>query len=138
MQRAATLFSLEEWTTSSSFVARTWRTRSEPEAAFISVAASHWAMVVTTVGGVARLTIRGPETRATTVPIPQDAEFFGIDFSLGTFMPDLPPAGLVDRAFTLPIATPTSAWFGGTRWEVPTPGSADGFIARLVRDGLLV
>jgi len=138
VQRAATLFSLEEWTTSSPFVARIWRTRSEPEPNFISVAASHWEIVVTTHRGVARLTIRGPETRATTVPIPQDAEFFGIDFSLGTFMPDLPPAGLVDRALTLPPAAPTSAWFGRTRWEVPTPETVDGFVARLVRDGVLI
>ena len=51
-------------------------------------------MVVTRQRGAARLTMRGPETKATIVAIPEDAEFFGIRFSLGTFMPSLRPGTL--------------------------------------------
>jgi hypothetical protein len=138
MKRAAELFHLDEWPSPSRFVARTWRARSVPEPAFLSVAASHWEMVVTTQGGVRRLTIRGPETRATVVAIPQDAEFFGIEFSMGTFMPGLPPRHLVDRHVDLPATTSRAAWFQGTALELPTPDTADVFVERLVRGGTLV
>jgi hypothetical protein len=119
-------------------VEETWQARSEPEESFISVAVTHWEVVVTRQRGAARLTVRGPETRATTVPIPQDAEFFGIHFSVGTFMPGLPPGRLVDRAVTLPAATGGSFWLDGSAWELPGPDTADLFVDGLVRAGLLV
>ena len=75
---------------------------------------------------------------ATTVPIPKETEFFGIDFSLGTFMPSLEPGQLVDRSVTLPQATSTSFWLNGVAWELPGPDNADIFVDRLVRIGLLV
>lgn len=119
-------------------IEQAWQTRSEPEESFISVAVSHWVMVVTRHQGTARLTMRGPETKATAVAIPQQAEFFGIEFSLGSFMPGLPPGKLVDRSLTLPSATKTSFWLDGSRWELPGPDNADVFAGRLARAGLLV
>jgi hypothetical protein len=141
MKRAVELFALEARSSRSALVERTWRTTSEtsePEESFISVAAPHWEMVVTRQRDTAQLTVRGPETRATLVPIPQDAEFFGLEFSPGTFMPGLPPARLVDRTMTLPTATGTSFWLDRTAWELPGPANADVFVDRLVRAGLLV
>jgi AraC-like DNA-binding protein len=138
MKRAAELFVIDEWGSDSGFVEKAWTSRSEPEPAFISIAVSRWQIVVTTQCDITQLTVRGPETRATVTPIPADAEFFGIVFSLGTFMPAVPLAGLVDRAVTLPAATPSSAWFDGSRWEIPTPANADVFVDRLVRQGLVV
>jgi hypothetical protein len=72
------------------------------------------------------------------VPIPEDAEFFGIQFSLGTFMPTLQPGQLVDRALTLPKATSTSFWLDGSAWELPGRDNVDVFVDRLVRARLLV
>jgi hypothetical protein len=140
MKRAVELFALEARSSRSTLIEETWQARSEPEEAFISVAATHWEMVVTRQRGGARLTVRGPETRATTVPIPQDAEFFGIQFSVGTFMPGLPPGRLVDRTVTLPEATGTRTSFrlDGSAWELPGPDTADAFADRLARAGLLV
>jgi AraC-like DNA-binding protein len=138
MKRAVELFALEARSSRSPLVAQTWQARSEPEEAFISVAATHWEMVVTRQRGGARLTVRGPETRATAVPIPQDAEFFGIEFSSGTFMPDLPPGELVDRTLTLPQVSDGSFWLDGSAWELPGPDNADVFVDRLARAGLLV
>jgi hypothetical protein len=138
MKRAVELFALERGSSRSCFVEATWWTRSEPEESFISVAMTHWQMVVTRRRGLAWLTVRGPETKATTVPIPADAEFFGIEFSLGTFMPTLQPGQLVDRALTLPRATNRSFWVGGSAWELPGQDTADVFVDRLVRAGLLV
>jgi AraC-like DNA-binding protein len=138
MKRAVELFALEARSSPSPLVEATWHTRSTPEESFISVAATHWEMVVTRQRGAARLTVRGPETRATTVPIPQDAEFLGIQFSVGTFMPGLPPGRLVDRTVTLPAATGGSFWLDGSAWELPGPDTAEVLVDRLVRAGLLV
>jgi AraC-like DNA-binding protein len=138
LKRAAELFAIDEWGSDCGFVEKAWRSHSEPEPAFISIAVSCWQIVVTTQRDVRQLIVRGPETTATVAPIPADAEFFGIVFSLGTFMPAVPLARLVDRAVKLPAATPSSVWFDGSRWEIPTPGNADVFVDRLVRQGLIV
>lgn len=138
MKRAAELFTLERTPVGSPYVAESWRTRSVPDASFTSVAASHWQLVVTRQRGATRVTVRGPETSATTVGIPRDAEFFGIQFSLGTFMPLLPPAQLVDRDVTLAQATSTSFWLHGAVWDLPGPDSVEDFVDALADDGLLV
>jgi AraC-like DNA-binding protein len=138
MRRAVELFTFERRSSRSPMIEQTWQTRSEAGESFISVAVSHWEIVVTRQRGKARLTMRGPETKATTSPIPADAEFFGIQFSLGTFMPGLPPGQLVDGSLTLPPATRTSFWLDGAGWELPGPDTADVFVDRLVRAGLLV
>jgi hypothetical protein len=70
MNRAVELFALERGSSRSCFIEETWWTRSEPEESFVSVAVTHCQMVVTRQRGVAWLTVRGPETKATTVPIP--------------------------------------------------------------------
>lgn len=87
LTRAAKLFRFEERPSDSPLVETVWRTRSEPADAFISVAVSRWEIVVTRQEGRTSLTVRGPETKATTATIPQDAEFFGVQFKLGMFMP---------------------------------------------------
>jgi hypothetical protein len=138
LKRAAELFAIDEWGSDSGFVEKAWTSHSEPEPAFISVATSHWQMVVTTQRDLTQLTVRGPETRATITDIPPDAEFFGIVASLGTFMPAMPPARLVDRSVALRAAAPGWVWLDGSRWEIPTAANADVFVDRLVRQGLIV
>jgi hypothetical protein len=138
MKRAAELFRISERSSRSPLIEQTWQTTSEPEESFISVAATHWEMVVTRQPGTVWLAVRGPETRASTVPIPQDAEFFGIVFSLGTFMPGLPPGRLVDGALMLPQVAGRSFRLDGSMWELPGPDNADVFVDRLVRAGMLV
>ena len=138
MKRAIELFTFEWPSTRSPVIDHAWQTQSGPEESFISVAERHWEMVVTRQGSKAQLTVRGPETMATTAPIPRDAEFFGIQFSLGTYMPALPPLRLVDGSLDLAQATKTSFWLDGSRWQLPGPDSADVFVERLTRSGLLV
>lgn len=137
MKRAVELFAIEERDSASPLVERTWRTRSAPAEAFISVASSHWEMVVTRHEGASRLVVRGPETRATAVPIPRDAEFFGVVLSPGTFMPTLPPGRLVDRSVALPQVADGSVRLDGSVWEVPGPDDLEPFVAELARAGLL-
>jgi AraC-like DNA-binding protein len=138
MKRAAELFDFRLRSSRTPLIEQTWQTRSQPAPSMISVAVSHWEMVITRQRGTVQLAVRGPETRATTAPIPQDAEFFGIQFSHGTFMPGLAPGRLVDSSLTLPGVTSTSFWLDGAEWELPGPGTADVFADRLARAGLLV
>ena len=84
-------------------------------------------------------TVRGPETKATPADLPADAEWLGITFQLGAFLPDFPPGSLLDREdVNLPAGTRRSFWLGGSTWEVPTYENADTFVDRLVRAELLV
>jgi hypothetical protein len=96
-------------------------------------------MAVMTINGKARIAVRGPETKATEADIPADAEFFGITFKLGTFMPHLPIRTVLDRQdMTLPEASNNSFWLHGSAWELPTVEYADVFVNRLIRQGILV
>ena len=132
------IFIFEERPSDSSFVETIWRTQSENAGSFISRAVSHWEIVVTKQDGKMTLTLRGPETQATPAPCPANAEFLGIQFKLGTFMPHLPVSSLVDHATTLPEATSQSFWLNHSAWQFPDYDNADTFVDRLVREGLLV
>lgn len=140
MKRAVELFTFEDLPVRSPLVGTMWRTSSEPDTdeSMISVAVSHWEIVVTRQAAGCWLTLRGPETRASTAAVPLDAEFFGIQFSHGTFMPHLDMRRLVDGSVTLPPVSRTSFRLDGSTWELPRPGNADVFVDRLVRAGLLV
>src|ERR1700720_4931131 len=69
LKRAAELFPIDEWGSNCRFVEKAWRSHSEPEPAFISVAVSRWQIVVTTQRAVTKVTLRGPETRGTVTPV---------------------------------------------------------------------
>lgn len=132
-------FVFEERPSDSPLIEKIWRTRSESADVFTSLASSHGEMVVMRYRGQTHFTVRGPETQASVADCPADAEFFGIIFKLGAFMPHLPPGILRDRRdVTLPEATGQSFWLNGAAWQVPTYENADTFVARLARDELLV
>ena len=133
-------FLFEDRPSDSSFVETIWRAQSERAGSFISLAASHWEMVVTRYRGETSFTVRGPETKATPLHYQwTGAEWLGIRFKLGTFLPYLPPSKLLDRRdVNLPQVTSQSFWLQGSAWECPTFENADTFVDRLVRGGLLV
>ncbi len=132
------LLLFDERPSDSPFVERIWRTRSERDGPFSSVAMSQWEMVVTRHHGLTTLMVRGPETRATPQDCPAGGEWVGIRFKLGTVMPHLPASSFVDGAVTLPEAGSRAFWLQGSAWHFPDYENADTFVARLVRDGLLV
>ena len=122
----------------SPFVERIWRSHSERAGTFHSIAACHWEMVVTRHEGKTSLTVRGPETKATTADCPAYGEWLAIRFKLGTFMPLLRPGELRDRkTVTLPDASGQSFWLNGSAWEYPDFGNAETFVKRLVHAGLI-
>jgi hypothetical protein len=133
------LFTSEVRPSDSSFVQAIWRTQSEGTGSFISPAAIHWDMLLMRYRGKTTFTVQGPETKATRASVPAEAEWLGITFQLGAFMPDLLPIRLLDRHdANLPEATGRSFWLYGSTWEFPTYDNADTFVNRLVRAGLLV
>jgi AraC-like DNA-binding protein len=132
------IFTFEDRPSDSPFVERIWRAHSERAGSFISVAASHWEMVVTRQNGKTMFTVRGPETKATPLHCSADGEWLGIRFQLGTVMPHLPASHLVDEAVNLPDAGSRSFWLHRSAWQFPNFDNADTFVERLVRDGLLI
>lgn len=128
----------EERLSDSPYIERVWRSHSEQAGEFLSVAASHFEVVVTRHQGKTFLTIRGPETRASIAHCPSDGEWLGIRFKLGTFMPLLPPRQLRDRNdVTLPDSGGKSFLLDGTAWQYPDFGNAETFVCRLARSGTL-
>lgn len=131
-------FTPEERPSESPFVQTIWRSQSERPDSFISTAAIHWEMVLMRHQGVTSIVVRGPETKASPAPVPAEAEWLGITFKLGTFMPLLLPSNVLDRRDAdLPQASSQSFWLHGSAWEFPTYENADSFVARLEREGLL-
>lgn len=129
----------EERFSDSPFVERIWRSQSGAGRSFISTAESHWEIVVTKDRFGTTLTIRGPETRATTAYCPPNAEFLGIVFKPGAFMPKFPAQMLRDGyCVDLPQAGSHSFWLDSSAWEFPTFENAESFINRLVHEDLLV
>jgi hypothetical protein len=84
------------------------------------------------------MTVRGPENRATRADCPGRGEWLAIRFKVGTFMPELPIARIVDRQdVDLPRASTRAFWLDGAAWEYPTFENAEVFVKRLVQRGLI-
>lgn len=129
----------DERQSDSPYIERIWHSRSDYGGSFVSVAEAHAGMVVTKYRGQMFVTVRGPETRPTPAYCPDDADFFGIQFKYGTYMPDFPVHMLRDRCdANLPQAAGQSFWLKGSAWQFPSIENVETFINWLVRDGLLV
>jgi AraC-like DNA-binding protein len=133
------MFDIDERPSDSRLVEAVWRSSSgSSPGSFTSTANSRWELVVTRQRGRTWISVRGPETIATPAPIPEEAEFLGITFKHGSFMPDLPAGTLVDAPIDLPGVSERAFRLMGSAWQYPDFENADSFVARLVREGLLV
>lgn len=135
------IFTLEHQDARSMFIESIWCARSERSSppSFISRAKTQWQIVVTKQPGHSMLTVRGPETRGSPSPIPENAEFIGITFSLGTYMPHWPTSQLVNvEEHVHAASTKPSFWLHDTTLPFPNFEDADPFVERLIRQGLLV
>lgn len=134
------IFRVHEKQSDSPLIDKVWLTRGEESGEFISLAKPYSEIVLTRYKGKVTLTVRGPETKATFLDYASvGAEFLGITFKLGTFMPQLPPQGLRDwQNVDLPEIDSKRFWLHGSAWRFPNYENVDAFIARLVREDLLV
>jgi AraC-like DNA-binding protein len=122
----------------SPFVERIWMTQSETADSFTSISTILWSMVVANCNGRITISLHGPETGASRKAFPPEAEWFGIAFKLGTFVPHLPPSTFIDRYIALPGISGRSFSLCHSAWQFPTYENADTFVAQLVRSGILV
>jgi AraC-like DNA-binding protein len=131
---AGKLITFEDRPSDSPFIERVWRCHSNGEGPFLSMAEGRLELVVSRLLGLTIVTIRGPETRATTVNCPPNGQWFAIRFRFGVYMPQLPTYLLVDRRdVNLPVAVDGTFWLDGASWELPTFENAEAFVARLAR-----
>ena len=120
MQDKKDFIRFEERASDHSFVERVWRCHSERADRFLSVAANNFEMPITRLRGKSFLTLRGPETTATTMDCPAEGEWVCIRFKAGTFMPCFLPGSLRDhKDVTLPPATNCSFWLNNSAMEYP-------------------
>ena len=106
---------------------------------FSSIASVNPGIGFVRVGGATTVHLRGPETKATTLSCPRDAEYFGADFRLGAYLPMFSPARLANlQDAVLPTLPNGRIVLHGRAWEMPTPQNLEVFIDRLARAGLLV
>src|SRR6516225_4618462 len=138
MQRKSEFIHFEDRASDHPFVDKVWRCRSERAGSFLSVAANNFEMAITRLGGKSSLTLRGPETKATTMDCPAEGEWVCIRFKVGTFMPRFLPGSLLDHMdLTLPSATGRSFWLNGSALGYPDFENAETFVGWLVKSGIL-
>ncbi|WP_244200628.1 helix-turn-helix domain-containing protein [Micromonospora arborensis] len=123
--------------TDASIVNRVWRTRSDAEDTMTSAARTCCQLIFTRMQGHLFASLRGPETRATTAPVPRDAEFLGIRLTLGTVLRPHPAASIVDGLVPFPVTDSGRVVIGGEEWETPTYENVEQFVRRLRDGGLL-
>ena len=128
----------EDRPSDSPYVHRVWRSRAAGVGRMTSIALSHWELVFWAHKGQTHATVRGPETSASSAEVPDGSESFGILFAHGASMPHLPPPRLVDSEVDSPYATATTFMLRGDEWLIPGFDSAEQFVARLVREGVIV
>lgn len=128
----------EDRKSTSPFVERIWRCSSGAGGTFLSMAEGSIELVVTRLPGFLAVTLRGPVSRGTPVECPPDGEWLAIRFRLGTYLPRIPTAALIDHQdMQLPVLTNGGFWFGGLTWEIPDYETAETFVARLARAGVI-
>src|SRR5687768_2924699 len=115
----------EERSSDSPFVERIWSTQSTQAGSFTSISTIFWSMVIAKCRGRITVSFHGPETGATSKQFPDEAEWFGIRFKLGTFVPNIPPSALIDGIVVLPGSSGRSFSLCDTTWQFPNYENAD-------------
>ena len=122
----------------SSLIERVWRSHSVASGVFHSMAEGNLELVVTRLQGLTRVMLRGPVTRASTVVCPPNGQWLAIRLSLGTYLPQLPTARLLDHnSLDLPLCSKRRFWLAGVAWEIPNFENAETFVSHLARCGVI-
>ncbi len=128
----------EDRASDSRYVQRVWRGRASGTETMTSVATSTWELVFWEESGTVHAAARGPETAASTAELRGDSASLGIAFAHGVSTPHLPVAAIVDGGTESVRATERSFVLAGEEWELPGYDSAEQFVDKLVRAGVLV
>lgn len=128
---------MEDRLSDSPYIERVWRSYSEYDGMFTSIAANEYDLVIEKLQGKIRMVLHGPEREATSAYCPPEGEWVGVILKFGVYMPNFPASNLMTSPVILPEATSQSFWLNGSAWEFPTFENADTFINRLAREGIL-
>lgn len=128
----------EDRPSDSPYIHRVWRSQAERVSRMTSIATSTWEIVFWEHEGRGHAAIRGAETVASTAEVPEGSTSFGITFAHGALMPHLPSARLVDNELQSVHVDETSFVLRDEVWQTPNFDSAEQFVDRLVREGILV
>ena len=130
----------EERSSDSPYVETITHGRTASDGSTIRPAECHWHMVFVRDASRGRLhpLVVGPLTTAGVASWGEGAEILWIKFKLGTFMPHLPAQDFLDVETILPGAARHSFWLKGSAWQFPDYENVETFVARLVREGMLV
>lgn len=121
----------------SPYIERVWRSRSDAADSMTSIATAHWTLVAWRTGRDWCMAAQGPETFATTAPVPPETEFVGIRLSLGTRLERLPTDRLVDTSIEFPHTAQAMRVFGHTLPKVSYDDAED-LVTRMLRAGVMV
>lgn len=95
-------------------------------------------LVVTRLPRLLSVTLKGPIVQAAEMMCPPHGEWLAIRFRLGTYLPGLATAALLDRHdLNLPVMPPKHFWCSGSTWEIPTYDNAEDFVTRLARANVI-
>jgi len=135
---AAVFLQFEKRKSTSPFVERVWRCTSSTGGTFLSMAEGNIELVFTRLPGFLAVTLRGPVSKGTPVECPPDGEWLAIRFRLGTYLPRISTAALIDhKDMQLPVLANGGFWFCDLTWEIPDYDNAEVFVARLARAGVV-
>lgn len=119
-------------------VERIWRSRSRQGGFFLSMAESSIEFVFTRLPEFSAVTLRGPVSKGVLVECPPNGEWLAVRFRLGTYLPQIPTATLIDHQnIQLPMLPDGRFWFSSQAWEIPSYDNAENFVARLARAGVI-
>lgn len=132
------LIQFDDRESDSPYVERVWRSRSRHGGSFLSMAESNIELVIARLPGLLAVILRGPVSHGSLVECPPNGEWLAIRFRLGTYLPEIPTASLIDhQSVQLPILPDGRFWFSGSAWEVPRYDNAEEFVARLALAGVI-
>jgi hypothetical protein len=135
---AAVFLQFEDRKSASPFVERVWRCTSGNGGTFLSMAEGSIELVITRLPGFQAVTLRGPVSKGAQIECPPNGEWLAIRFRLGTYLPRIPTAALIDHQdVNLPVLAGGRFWFGDLTWEIPDYENAEVFVERLARAGVI-
>ena len=135
---AAVLIQFDDRESDSPYIERVWRSRSRHGGSFLSMAESNIELVIARLPGSQAVILRGPVSQGSLVECPPNGEWLAIRFRLGTYLPGVPTASLIDhRSAQLPTLPDGRFWLSGSAWEIPGYDNAEDLVARLSLAGVI-
>jgi hypothetical protein len=132
------LLEFEDRESDSPYVERIWRSRSRNGGSFLSMAEGNIELVVTSLPGFLAVTLRGPVSRGSFIECPPNGEWLAIRFRLGTYLPRIATAMLMDRQdIQLPVLSNGRFWLSDLTWEIPSYDNAEDLAGRLALAGVI-